>query len=146
MNIPGILSLKTIKASSVNLPSLTPGMTISTIAHDSVSLTDIPFIPETCGITANSKLTANGLLFEVNLSLTIQGNDQSNIDLLVLLTKIPHIFIATDKNGFHYLIGTSQQSKDSFYFKFKNDPNPKGGRSIIVNIKSLVTAFPIYTQ
>ncbi len=146
MNIPGILSLKAIRSDLINLPFLFNGITITEIAHDSASLTEIEFIPETCGIKVSEKLTANGLSFQIALSLKTEGVDNDLINLLNLASTIPHLFIATDKNGNHYLIGTQNQSNDAFNYKLNNDAAPTGGRYLSITITSLSSVFPVYTQ
>jgi len=146
MNIPGINSLKTIKAESLNLPFLQSGMNVSEIAHDSNSLTNIDFIPGTCKMTVREKLTAAGIVFDINISLSVQGDNDSFINLLPQLISIPYFFIISDNTGKHYLVGTESQSNDTVSYSFKIDADGKGGRSISFVISSKSNVFPVYVQ
>jgi len=146
MNIPGINSLKTIKAESLNLPFLQSGMTLSEITHNSGSLTNIDFIPGTCKMSVKEKLVAAGTVYDITISLNVQGDNDSFINLLPLLISIPYFFIVSDNSGKHYLVGTESQSNDSVSYSFKIDPDGKGGRSIAFVISSKSNVFPVYVQ
>ncbi len=146
MNIPGINSLKTIKAEALNLPLLQSGMSVSEITHNSPSLTNIDFIPGTCAMSVNEKLTAAGTVFDISISLTVQGDNDSFINLLPLLISLPYYFIASDNSGKHYLVGTESQSNDKVSYSFKIDADANGGRSISFVISSKSNVFPVYVQ
>lgn len=146
MNIPGINSLKTIKASSLNLPLLQRGMTLSEITHNSPSLTNIDFIPGTCRMKVQEKPTSAGTVFNITISLSVQGDNVSFINLLGKLISLPFYFIVSDNSGKHYLIGSESQSNDSASYSFKIDADGKGGRSIAFVIKSKSSVFPVYVQ
>ena len=146
MNIPGINSLKTIKADSLNLPFLQSGMSLSEITHNSGLLTNIDFIPGTCRMKVQEKPTSQGTVYDISISLSVQGDNDSFINLLAQLISLPYYFIVSDNSGKHYLIGSENQSNDSVSYSFKIDADGKGGRSIAFVISSKSNVFPIYVQ
>lgn len=146
MNIPGILSIEKIEFDKVSLPILKTGDTININDYLTGDLRAIDLITESPGIKVLNKTSSAGPYFQIEIPFTIAGYDSDVLSDQEFTSRKPHIYIVTEKSGLKYLIGFNSDPKAKFNYELKNDPSPKGGRSISCKIAWSTTIFPVFVN
>lgn len=138
MNDPGINGIYFIKQTECSFKRPT---SINKIIHlpDYISgvLTELEFEPDTFILEDKPERTRSGVHYNTIVSFTISGVTPTKDALLKTLEREPHIFVFSDNENQHHLMGTAEVRTRLGYKKTEiNPPNSAKNYKVTITLES----------